>query len=153
LNRRPNLGLFGPETASHLREKGVWDFPTLKPPILLIEVKIKKNLTGNSFYVKSEFSIIKLTIIEKSNSNLAILFPTIFPKIDIEKDKPQKLPSPRFRVATTGGRRIKKVIMHPHPSPLPCLRRSGFAQAGIKGEGELDRVNLFFLDILVSFLI
>jgi hypothetical protein len=26
---------------------------------------------------------------------------------------------------------------HPHPTPLPCLRRSGFAQAGIKGEGEV----------------
>ena len=55
------------------------------------------------------------------------------------------------------------VIMHPHPmhhigcmtvlnltwfraSPLPCLRRSGFAQAGIKGEEELDRVNVYFWD-------
>jgi len=24
----------------------------------------------------------------------------------------------------------------PHPNPLPCLRRSGFAQAGPKGEGR-----------------
>jgi len=24
----------------------------------------------------------------------------------------------------------------PHPSPLPCLRRSGFAQAGPNGEGR-----------------
>ncbi len=29
------------------------------------------------------------------------------PKIEIEKDKPQKLPSPRFRVATTGGRGLR----------------------------------------------
>jgi hypothetical protein len=27
--------------------------------------------------------------------------------------------------------------------PLPCLRRSGFAQAGVKGEGELDRINVY----------
>jgi len=33
LNRRPNLGLFRPDMASHLREKGVGSFPTLKPPI------------------------------------------------------------------------------------------------------------------------
>jgi len=24
----------------------------------------------------------------------------------------------------------------PHPDPLPCLRRSGFAQAGPRGEGR-----------------
>jgi hypothetical protein len=24
----------------------------------------------------------------------------------------------------------------PHPNPLPCLRRSGFAQAGPRGEGR-----------------
>ena len=24
----------------------------------------------------------------------------------------------------------------PHPRPLPCLRRSGFAQAGTRGEGD-----------------
>jgi len=27
-------------------------------------------------------------------------------------------------------------ILPPHPSPLPCLRRSGFAQAGLRGEGK-----------------
>jgi hypothetical protein len=25
----------------------------------------------------------------------------------------------------------------PHPIPLPCLRRSGFAQAGARGEGKM----------------
>jgi len=49
----------------------------------------------------------------------------IIPKIDIKEGNPQKLPSP-------GGRGLRQ------PSP-------------IKGEGELDRVNLFFLDILMSF--
>jgi len=29
LNRRPNLGLFRPNTAPHLREKVVWSFPML----------------------------------------------------------------------------------------------------------------------------
>jgi hypothetical protein len=27
-------------------------------------------------------------------------------------------------------------VRNPHPHPLPCLRRSGFAQAGVKGEGN-----------------
>jgi hypothetical protein len=27
-------------------------------------------------------------------------------------------------------------IIPPHPNPLPCLRRSGFAQAGARGEGR-----------------
>jgi len=28
----------------------------------------------------------------------------------------------------------------PHPHPLPCLRRSGFAQAGTKGRGRYRQV-------------
>ena len=32
LNWRPNLGLFGPNAAPHLSEKGVWGFPMLSPP-------------------------------------------------------------------------------------------------------------------------
>ncbi|MBP1698236.1 MAG: hypothetical protein H6Q41_3424 [Deltaproteobacteria bacterium] len=36
--------------------------------------------------------------------------------------------------------RIKAGVMiksfPPHPNPLPCLRRSGFAQAGARGEGK-----------------
>jgi len=35
-------------------------------------------------------------------------------------------------------------VTHPHPYPLPCLRRSGFAQAGIKGEGEKSMASIFF---------
>ena len=27
-------------------------------------------------------------------------------------------------------------LVHPHPRPPPCLRRSGFAQAGIEGGGD-----------------
>ena len=29
---------------------------------------------------------------------------------------------------------IREVLFTPHPAPLPCLRRSGFAQAGPRGE-------------------
>jgi len=39
-----------------------------------------------------------------------------------------------------GWGRIKVGVMirsfPPHPNPLPCLRRSGFAQAGPRGEGR-----------------
>ena len=38
----------------------------------------------------------------------------------------------------------KEVIKHPHLIPLPCLRRSGFAQAGIKGEGKLNQCLFFY---------
>ena len=31
---------------------------------------------------------------------------------------------------------IREVLLTPHPAPLPCLRRSGFAQAGPRGEGR-----------------
>ena len=31
---------------------------------------------------------------------------------------------------------IREVLLTPHPDPLPCLRRSGFAQAGPRGEGR-----------------
>jgi very-short-patch-repair endonuclease len=31
---------------------------------------------------------------------------------------------------------IREVLLTPHPVPLPCLRRSGFAQAGPRGEGR-----------------
>jgi len=32
------------------------------------------------------------------------------------------------------GDRGKRSSHHPHLNPPPCLRRSGFAQAGLKGE-------------------
>jgi len=40
----------------------------------------------------------------------------------------------------------------PHPIPLPCLRRSGFAQAGQRGEGRVrgphvKEINVFVLVI------
>ena len=57
LYRRPNLGLFGANVAPHTREKGNRSLPILKSPISLIRIKVKKNLTGNFLYVKSEFSI------------------------------------------------------------------------------------------------
>jgi len=31
---------------------------------------------------------------------------------------------------------IREVLLTPHPDPLPCLRRSGLAQAGPRGEGR-----------------
>ena len=31
---------------------------------------------------------------------------------------------------------IRDALLTPHPDPLPCLRRSGFAQAGPRGEGR-----------------
>ena len=31
---------------------------------------------------------------------------------------------------------IRGALLTPHPAPLPCLRRSGFAQAGPRGEGR-----------------
>jgi len=31
-------------------------------------------------------------------------------------------------------------FVHPHPHPPPCLRRSGFAQAGIEGGGKILNV-------------
>jgi hypothetical protein len=73
LNRRPNLGLFRPEKASHLREKGVWDFPMLESPILLNRDKTSKNLNGNSSSVKSIISIISPIIIEKPYSYISML--------------------------------------------------------------------------------
>jgi hypothetical protein len=72
LHRRPNLGLFGPNTTPHKREKVFCNLPILKSPILLIRRQAKNNLTGNFFYVKSEFLIIKLLIIENFNSYLQI---------------------------------------------------------------------------------
>jgi len=37
-------------------------------------------------------------------------------------------------------------ISPPHPLPLPCLRRSGFAQAGLRGEGKGEGLFQIFLD-------
>jgi len=45
-------------------------------------------------------------------------------KIGIEKDKPQELPSPGGRGVRGGGQ--KKVIMHPHPGPLPSRERGNW---------------------------
>ena len=45
----------------------------------------------------------------------------------------------------------------PHPNPLPCLRRSGFAQAGLRGEGrpfippaELGGILAYFDKIIIE---
>jgi iron complex transport system substrate-binding protein len=49
-----------------------------------------------------------------------------FKKIWVKEENPQKLPSPRFRVATTGGRRLRGGginSIHPHPRPLPSRER------------------------------
>ncbi len=63
MNRRPNLGLFRPITAPHLREKGVGGLPTSKPPI-----GNKKYSHGQILYVKLEFSILRRLIIEKHDT-------------------------------------------------------------------------------------
>jgi hypothetical protein len=36
----------------------------------------------------------------------------------------------------------------PSPQALPCLRRSGFAQAGVKGEGEEVDINVYFWEAI-----
>ncbi len=59
-----------------------------------------------------------------------------YPKIDIEKDKPQKLPSPGGR-GLRGGNKNGDNAPSPQPSP-------------IKGEGELDRVNVYFGELRVK---
>jgi hypothetical protein len=37
------------------------------------------------------------------------------------------------------------VVCPPHPRPLPCLRRNGFAQAGARGKGD-NRVIFYLID-------
>jgi hypothetical protein len=51
----------------------------------------------------------------------------INPRIDIEKDKPQK--SPLLWREGMKGRGIKKVITHPHPSPLPSRERGNWFES------------------------
>jgi hypothetical protein len=56
----------------------------------------------------------------------------MIPKIDIEKGKPQRLPSPPGR-GLRGGDKNGDNAPSPQPSP-------------VKGEGEVERVNVFFWD-------
>jgi hypothetical protein len=65
------------------------------------------------------------------------------PKIDIEQDKPQKLPLPRWKGIK--GRGIKKVTMHPHP--LPTGRQAALSH---QGRGETRSSQCLFLREMIG---
>ena len=57
---------------------------------------------------------------------------------------PKNLPSPRREGMKGRGGPNGLYFVHPHPNPPPCLRRSGFAQAGIEGGGDYWEISNIF---------
>ena len=42
----------------------------------------------------------------------------------------------KSRITIVGSMHLEIISVHPHPCPPPCLRRSGFAQAGVEEGGN-----------------